>query len=87
MILGNRGQSAQAGFRHESSLSSISAVPRGPKGNGQTRRVSSVTRRAPGRFLPQSKFGRTSAPFLPQARQVNRGLCQTIEHHRPSYRH
>ena len=40
-----------AGFCHESSLRSISIMPRGPKGNGQTRRVSSTTHRAPGRFI------------------------------------
>ena len=39
-----------AAFRHESALRSISIMPRGPKGNGQTRRVSSTTHRAPGRF-------------------------------------
>jgi CspA family cold shock protein len=33
---------ARAGFSHESSLRSISIMPRGPKGNDQTRRVSSV---------------------------------------------
>src|SRR5713101_1550216 len=42
------------------------------KGDGQTRRVSSVltARRA---AFSQPKSGRTSAPFLPQARQVNSG--------------
>src|SRR5258708_12177667 len=38
-------------FCHESSLRPISAVPRGPKGDGQPRRASSVTHRASGRFL------------------------------------
>jgi hypothetical protein len=29
----------------------FSTMPRGPKGDGQTRRVSSTTHRAPGRFI------------------------------------
>jgi hypothetical protein len=53
MILGNRGQRVcRRVFRHESSLRPISAMPRGPKGDGQTRRVSSVTHRAPGLLFP-----------------------------------
>jgi hypothetical protein len=42
---------ARAGFCHESRLGPISIMPRGPTGDGQTRRVSSATHRAPGRFL------------------------------------
>jgi hypothetical protein len=50
-------------FCHESSLRPISATPRGPKGNGQTRRVSSVTHRAPGLLLPIEIRTDIGAPF------------------------
>src|ERR1700680_1564093 len=68
---------ARAVFCHESRLGPISIMPRGPTGDGQTRRVSSATHRAPGRFLTDLKGGPTRfmAPLLPhlQRRQHRLG--------------
>jgi hypothetical protein len=46
-------------------------MPRGPKGNGQTRRVSSTTHRAPGRFIGRLENGLKAAL---EHRAVDRSL-------------